>query len=72
MWLEYTDLIFLPCFAHQANLCIADIFKSSPKYKDASTKAVSIVAYFTDSKHSHWIGKLREEQKNYIENTIVL
>ncbi|CAG8654919.1 14373_t:CDS:2 [Cetraspora pellucida] len=48
MRLEYTDQIFIPCFVHQANLCVTDIFKSSPKYKDASTKAISIVAYFTD------------------------
>ncbi|CAG8577196.1 5204_t:CDS:2, partial [Scutellospora calospora] len=41
-----------------ANLCIADIFKSSVKYKDASTKAISIVAYFTDSRHSHWITEI--------------
>ncbi|CAG8637389.1 4845_t:CDS:2, partial [Paraglomus occultum] len=63
MRLEYTSIVFLPCFAHQANLCVADIFKSSPQYKIASSGAVTIVAYFTDNRHSSWISKLRQEQK---------
>jgi len=63
MRLEYTSIVFLPCFAHQANLCVADIFKSSPQYKVASSGAVTIVAYFTDNRHSSWISKLRQEQK---------
>ncbi|CAG8802338.1 7331_t:CDS:2, partial [Dentiscutata erythropus] len=31
--LERPDLVFLPCFAHQANLCIGDIFRYSSEYK---------------------------------------
>ena len=63
MRLEYKDIVFLPCFAHQANLCVADIFKSSPLYKIASSKAIAIVAYFTDNRNSSWIKKLHDEQK---------
>ncbi|CAG8779861.1 3969_t:CDS:2, partial [Dentiscutata erythropus] len=31
--LERPDLVFLPCFVHQANLCIGDIFRCSSEYK---------------------------------------
>ncbi|PKY34237.1 hypothetical protein RhiirB3_395412 [Rhizophagus irregularis] len=34
--LQYRDKIFLPCFAHQMNLYIGDIFKESSSLSDAA------------------------------------
>ncbi|CAB5370948.1 unnamed protein product [Rhizophagus irregularis] len=35
--LEYAEIVFLPCFAHQCQLAIGDIFKESSILKTAST-----------------------------------
>ncbi|CAG8813281.1 23905_t:CDS:1, partial [Dentiscutata erythropus] len=61
--LERPDLVFLPCFAHQANLCIGDIFRCSSQYKRAAEQAIEIAAYFTDRKHSKAISLLYNEQQ---------
>ena len=58
----YPDKIFLPCFAHQVNLCVGDIFKSSSRFKEISEHAVNIIGYFNNSVHSYMISKLRDEQ----------
>ncbi|GBB95021.1 hypothetical protein RclHR1_24610002 [Rhizophagus clarus] len=42
----HDDIIFLPCFAYQANLCVADVFKSSSKLLETSKNATAIVKYF--------------------------
>lgn len=56
----YKDIIFLPCFAHQTNLCIADILKSSSEFLTTSRKAEVVVSYFNAS--TFFLGELREEQ----------
>ncbi|CAG8837612.1 43211_t:CDS:2, partial [Gigaspora margarita] len=42
---QYTNIAFLPCFAHQANLCVGDIFKSSERYREVSNQAIKITTY---------------------------
>ncbi|CAG8714204.1 5437_t:CDS:2 [Cetraspora pellucida] len=58
--LQYTNIVFLPCFAHQANLCVADIFKSSERYNEISNKAVKIIGCFNTS--TYFLEKLRNQQ----------
>ena len=55
--------MFLPCFAHQCQLAIGDIFKESPTLKTASIKAIKVAAYFKNANNSYFIGKLRDIQK---------
>jgi hypothetical protein len=43
------DIAFLPCFAHQINLTIGDIFKSFPEFKETLDAAGAIVAFFNRS-----------------------
>ncbi|RGB40511.1 hypothetical protein C1646_753236 [Rhizophagus diaphanus] len=45
----HQDIVFLPYFMHQANLCVADIFKSLPKFLETFKKATTIVKYFNAS-----------------------
>ncbi|CAJ0841736.1 3888_t:CDS:2, partial [Entrophospora sp. SA101] len=56
----YKDIIFLPCFAHQTNLCIADILKSSSEFLTTSRKAEVVVSYFNAS--TFFLGELCDEQ----------
>ncbi|PKC55915.1 hypothetical protein RhiirA1_474812 [Rhizophagus irregularis] len=44
--LKYPQYVFLPCFAHQCNLAVGEIFKESSILKNASTNAVKLVNYF--------------------------
>ncbi|GES84755.1 ribonuclease H-like domain-containing protein [Rhizophagus clarus] len=60
--LEYAKIVFLPCFAHQCQLAIGDIFKESPILKTASSKAIKIASYFKNANNSYFIGKLRDIQ----------
>jgi hypothetical protein len=43
------DIAFLPCFAHQLNLTIGDMFKSFPEFKETLDTAGAIVAFFNRS-----------------------
>jgi hypothetical protein len=52
----------LPCFAHQCQLAIGDIFKESPTLKTASSKAITVAAYFKNANNSYFIGKLQDIQ----------
>ncbi len=61
--LEYPEIIFLPCFAHQCQLAIGDIFKESLALKNASIKAIKVAAFFKNANNSYFIGKLRDIQK---------
>ena len=61
--LEYPHIVFLPCFAHQCQLAICDIFKESLTLKTASIKAITVAAYFKNGNNSYFIGKLRDIQK---------
>jgi hypothetical protein len=60
--LEYPHIVFLPCFAHQCQLAICDIFKESSALKTA-TDAITVATYFKNGNNSYFIGKLREIQK---------
>ncbi|CAG8804362.1 13491_t:CDS:2, partial [Dentiscutata erythropus] len=61
--LQKYDIVFLPCFAHQANLCVGNIFKISTEYSQAIKNAIGIASYFTDKWHSNAISLLRDEQQ---------
>jgi len=64
--LLYRDKLFLPCFAHQMNLCVSDIFKESNSLTTVGEQAVAIASFFNRAKV--WIGKLREEQAAIYKN----
>ncbi|CAB4395903.1 unnamed protein product [Rhizophagus irregularis] len=66
----HNDIVFLPCFAHQANLCVADVLKSSPKLLETSKNATAIVKYFNAS--SKFTKDLRDEQKRIYNKYITL
>ncbi|GES76734.1 hypothetical protein RCL_jg17366.t2 [Rhizophagus clarus] len=66
----HQDIVFLPCFVHQANLCVADVFKSSPKFLETSKKATTIVKYFNAS--SIFTKDLHDEQKRIYNKYITL
>ncbi|GBB89129.1 hypothetical protein RclHR1_15800005 [Rhizophagus clarus] len=66
----HDDIVFLSCFAHQANLCVADVLKSSPKLLKASKNATAIVKYFNAS--SKFTKDLRDEQKRIYNKYIML
>ncbi|GES72681.1 hypothetical protein GLOIN_2v1828503 [Rhizophagus clarus] len=40
----HNDIVFLPCFAHQTNLCVADVLKSSQRLLETSKNATAIRA----------------------------
>ena len=60
----------MPCFAHQANLCVADVHKSSLKFLETSKNATTIVGYFNAS--TKFTKDLREEQKRIYNKYITL
>ncbi|GBC53930.2 DUF659 and ribonuclease H-like domain containing protein [Rhizophagus irregularis DAOM 181602=DAOM 197198] len=61
---QYQDKIFLPCFVHQMNLCIGDIFKESSSLSNAAEGTISLITFFSRSKI---IGILQKvTQKNCI------
>jgi hypothetical protein len=53
----------LPCFAHQCNLAVGEIFKESSIFRNASTNAVKLTLYFNHPNNAYFIGKLRKIQK---------
>ncbi|CAB4430177.1 unnamed protein product [Rhizophagus irregularis] len=58
---EWRDVFFGPCFAHQANLIVGEIFKESPNLINASEKAIQIITYLNRS--VYFMARLRDEQK---------
>jgi hypothetical protein len=58
---ERRDVFFGPCFAHQANLVVGEIFKESPNLINASEKAIQIITYLNRS--VYFMARLRDEQK---------
>ncbi|CAB4432851.1 unnamed protein product [Rhizophagus irregularis] len=68
--LKYVHITFLPCFAHQMNLFVGEIFKESEKFKQASIKAIKIALYFKLSLHKYFIGQLRTLQKESYEKYV--
>ncbi|CAB4377621.1 unnamed protein product [Rhizophagus irregularis] len=61
--IQYRNIVFLPCFAHQINLCVEDIFKALPDFKLTSDQALKLAAYFKNANHKYFIGQLRNIQK---------
>ena len=51
--------MFLPCFAHQLNLCIGEIFKESTDLKSTLNNAT----FFKIANNKFFIGKFRDQQK---------
>ncbi|GES82638.1 hypothetical protein GLOIN_2v1884899 [Rhizophagus clarus] len=51
---QYHNIVFLPCYAHQINLCVSKIFKVSSEFKTPSQQAV----YFKNTNNKYFIGKL--------------
>ncbi|CAG8473880.1 5610_t:CDS:2 [Scutellospora calospora] len=70
--LQYPEIIFIPCFAHQYNLAMGEIFKESDEFKTAMKQAIQIVGYFNNRIHSYFIGKLRDLQKQTYSKYIAL
>ncbi|EXX51988.1 hypothetical protein RirG_257090 [Rhizophagus irregularis DAOM 197198w] len=66
----HNDIVFLPCFAYQANFCVVDVFKSSPKLLETSKNATAIIKYFNAS--SKFTKDLRDEQKRIYNKYITL
>ncbi|GBC09020.1 hypothetical protein RclHR1_08550006 [Rhizophagus clarus] len=64
------SITFLPCFAHQINLCVGEIFKESIEFKTAINYAIRLAAFFKNSNHRFFIVRLKEQQyetyKKYI------
>jgi len=67
---EMRDIVFLPCFAHQANCCVGEVFKESIEFKTTSARAIRIIAFFHHS--VYFTAKLREEQTNVLKKHITL
>ena len=67
---KHRELLFLPCFAHQVNLVVGEIFKESSDYREVSAKAIELVSFFNTS--SYFLGKFREEQKSIYDKVIAL
>ncbi|CAB4384462.1 unnamed protein product [Rhizophagus irregularis] len=53
------SIIFLPCFAHQINLCVGEIFKESTEFKITVDRDAT---YFNNSNHKFFIGHLQNQQ----------
>jgi RsiW-degrading membrane proteinase PrsW (M82 family) len=53
----------LPCFAHQLNLCIGEVFKESTDLKVSMNHAIKFATYFRNANNKFFIAKLRDQQK---------
>nr|CAG8673804.1 4632_t:CDS:2 [Entrophospora candida] len=43
----HPEIVYLPCFSHQVNLCVGDIFKESDNFDVVANNACKIATYFT-------------------------
>ena len=68
--LKHIQITFLPCFTHQMNLFIGEIFKESDRFKQASAKAIKIALYFKSSINKYFIDQLQTLQKESYETYI--
>ncbi|RHZ77325.1 hypothetical protein Glove_181g8 [Diversispora epigaea] len=55
-------IVFFPCFAHQVNLCIGEIFKESIEFKESIDKAIQLASFFRNSNNKYFISKLKDQQ----------
>ena len=60
----------MPCFAHQVNLFVGDIFKISSEFKITSQQALKIAVYFKNSNNKHFIGQLQDIQMEIYKKCI--
>ncbi|CAJ0885954.1 12925_t:CDS:2 [Entrophospora sp. SA101] len=61
---KHVQITFLPCYAHQMNLFVGEIFKESVEFKATSTDAIKVALYFKSSLNKYFIGKLHSIQKD--------
>ena len=62
MRISNRSITFLPCFAHQINLCVGEIFKESTEFKTTMDQAIKLATYFKNSNHKFFIAHLKEQQ----------
>ncbi|EXX62405.1 hypothetical protein RirG_162080 [Rhizophagus irregularis DAOM 197198w] len=62
MRISNRSIIFLPCFAHQINLCVGEIFKESTEFKITVDRGIRLATYFNNSNHKFFIGHLQNQQ----------
>ncbi|RHZ82237.1 hypothetical protein Glove_110g32 [Diversispora epigaea] len=67
------SIVFFPCFAHQLNLCVGEVFKESTEFKTTLDKAIRLASFFRNSNNKFFISKLKEIQYEEYnkESTIV-
>ncbi|RHZ57353.1 hypothetical protein Glove_390g69 [Diversispora epigaea] len=56
------SIVFFPCFAHQVNLCVGEIFKESIEFKESMDKAIRLASFFQNSNNKFFISKLKDQQ----------
>jgi len=61
--LSHREIVFLPCFAHQLNLCVGEIFKESTDLKTSLSHAIKLATYFKSANNKFFIAKLCDQQK---------
>ncbi|PKC14258.1 hypothetical protein RhiirA5_409639 [Rhizophagus irregularis] len=66
------SIIFLPCFAHQINLCMGKIFKESTEFKTTIDCAIKLATYFKNSNHKYFIACLRDQQYKIYKKCIAI
>src|SRR6185369_3167995 len=70
MRISNRSIIFLPCFAHQLNLCVGEIFKESTEFKTTIDKGIRLATYFRNSNNKFFIANLKEIQYETYEKFI--
>ena len=53
-------------------MAVGEIFKESSIYQTASREAIKIFAYFNNQNNTHFIGKLRNIQKEIYQKYIAI
>jgi len=66
------SVVFLPCFAHQINLCVGEIFKESTEFKVTVDDATKLAVYFHNANNKYFIGQLKEVQLEIYKKYIAL
>src|SRR4051812_14661305 len=59
---NFREKIFLPCYAHQLNLCVGDLFKESSNLSRVSGLAIDVISTFRKS--TYFMGQLHTEQES--------
>jgi hypothetical protein len=72
MRISIREITFLPCFAHQINLCVGEIFKESVEFKTCVDRAIKLAVYFKNSNHKFFIARLRDQQRETYKKVIAI